>query len=66
MDITSIAAAASANSSMRTQSAVQLTVLKKAIDTQAAGALALIQAIPASPTPPASVGTEGGFVDTWA
>ncbi|MDR2451913.1 MAG: YjfB family protein [Candidatus Accumulibacter sp.] len=63
MDISSFAAAASIQSAGQTQSAVELAVLRKAIDIQAAGALALLQAIP---TPPAPVGTEGGFVDTWA
>lgn len=63
MDIMPIAAAASANAAEQTQAAVGVTVLKKAIDLQAAGALALVQAIP---TPPAPTGAAGGMVDTWA
>jgi hypothetical protein len=63
MDIISAATAASAHSAVQTQSASELAVLKKAIDIQAAGALALVQALPAPPPPP--VGTEGGNVDTW-
>ena len=64
MDITSIAAAASANSASRTQDAVQLSVLKKAIDIQAQGALALVQAVPAPPAPVG--GTAGGIINTVA
>ncbi|MDR2260082.1 MAG: YjfB family protein [Azoarcus sp.] len=63
MDVTSLAATASANSAAQTQNAVGLAVLKKAIDIQAAGALALVQAVPA---PPAASGTAGGTVNTWA
>ena len=65
MDITGIAAAGSANSAAQTQTAVQLSVLKKAIDIQSAGALALVQAVP---TPPAASagGTAGGIVNTFA
>jgi len=62
MNITPIAAAASANSAELTRNMVGLSVLKKAIDIEAAGALALVQAIP---TPPPA-GTAGGVVDTWA
>jgi hypothetical protein len=65
MDVTSIAAAASANSAVQTETAVQLSVLKKAIDIQAAGALALLQAVPALPPAP-SGGTAGGIVNTFA
>jgi uncharacterized membrane protein YgdD (TMEM256/DUF423 family) len=64
MDIISAATAASAHSTAQMQSASELAVLKKAIDIQAAGALALVQALPAPPLAP--VGTEGGNVDTWA
>ncbi|MDR1661580.1 MAG: putative motility protein [Azoarcus sp.] len=63
MDITSIAAAVSANSAAQTQNAVGLSVLKKAIDIQTAGALALVQAIPVAPAAP---GAAGVGVDTWA
>ncbi|MCL1826126.1 MAG: YjfB family protein [Betaproteobacteria bacterium] len=64
MDIMPIAATASANSAGLTQEAVGLSVLKKAIDIEAAGALALVQAIPAPPA--MSSGTVGGMVNTWA
>ncbi|MDR2092465.1 MAG: putative motility protein [Azoarcus sp.] len=64
MDITSIAAAASANSAVQTQNAVGLGVLKKAIDIETEGALALLQAIPAPPPPVA--GSAGSVVNTWA
>jgi hypothetical protein len=66
MDITSIAAAASANSAAQTQNAVQLSVLKKAIDIQSEGALALIQAVPVAPAPAPTGGAAGGVVNTWA
>ncbi|MDR2881247.1 MAG: YjfB family protein [Azoarcus sp.] len=65
MDISSIAAVATNMAEQRVQSAIGLTVLKKAIDLQAAGALSLLQAIPA-PSPAMSSETVGGVVDTWA
>jgi len=65
MDVTSIAAAASANSAAQTETAVQLSVLKKAIDIQTAGALALLQAVP-TPPPVPSGGAAGGIVNTFA
>jgi redox-regulated HSP33 family molecular chaperone len=65
MDVTAIAAAGSANSAAQTQTAVQLSVLKKAIDIESAGALALVQAVPAPPAA-ASGGTAGGIVNTFA
>jgi hypothetical protein len=53
MDVASIAAVATNMSQANTQNAVQLAVLKKAIDIQAQGALQLIeavaQAIPSNP-----------------
>jgi hypothetical protein len=61
MDIISAAAVSTFNSTSRLRTAVELNVLKKAIDIQAAGALALVQAVPA---PPAAA--PGGAVDTWA
>ncbi|MDR2031567.1 MAG: putative motility protein [Azoarcus sp.] len=65
MDITSLAAAASAHRAAQTQNTVGRVVLEKAIDLQAAGVLALVQALPAPPA--ASVGgAAGGAVDTWA
>jgi stage V sporulation protein SpoVS len=64
MDILSIAAASASNSASQLRAAVGVGVLKKAIDIQADGALALVQAVP---TPPAAApGEAGGTVDTWA
>lgn len=65
MDVTAIAAAASANSAAQTETAVQLNVFKKAIDIQSAGVLALLQAVP-TPPPASSGGTAGGIVNTFA
>jgi hypothetical protein len=64
MDIISIAAASTSNSASRLRTAVEMNVLKKAIDIQADGALALVQALPAPPA--AAPGEAGGVVDTWA
>jgi hypothetical protein len=60
MDVTSVAATASAMSAGQTRVAVELSVLKKAIDLESAGALALVQAIPTAPMPSVRA------VDTWA
>jgi len=59
MDTAPIAAAAN------TAGLVGLSVLKKAIDIEAAGALALVEAIP-TPPPAVPAGTAGGVIDTWA
>jgi hypothetical protein len=64
MDVMPIIAAASANAAGQAQDAVGMAVLKKAINIETAGALALVQAIPELPTSPA--GTAGGIVNTWA
>ena len=65
MNVSSIAAAASANASAEVQAEVSVRVLKKAMDIQAESAIQLLQAIPAPPA--AAVGsTSGGVVDTWA
>lgn len=61
MDVTSIAAVATALSSQRNGDAVQMAVLKKALDTQAQGAMALIAALP--PVNPPNLGQN---VDTHA
>jgi hypothetical protein len=58
-----VAAVSTSNSASRLRTAVELSVLKKAIDTQAAGALALVQAVS---SPAAAPGEAGGVVDTWA
>jgi hypothetical protein len=64
MDVMPIVAAASANAAEQAQDAVGVAVLKKAINIEAAGALALVQAIPEMPSLPA--GAAGGIVNTWA
>lgn len=46
MDVTNIAALGSALSATRNGEAVQMAVLKKALDMQAQGAMALIAALP--------------------
>lgn len=47
MDVTNIAAEASQMTAARQGDAVQMAVLKKALDVQAQGAMALINALPA-------------------
>lgn len=49
MDINNIANLATAMSAQKTGDAVAISVLKKALETQASGALALIQALPQVP-----------------
>lgn len=65
MEVSSIAAAASANAAAQLQAEVSVTVLKKAIDIQAEAALQLLEALPHQ-VPAAPVGTAGGVIDTWA
>jgi hypothetical protein len=63
MDVTAIAAAATQMSQARTANAVQLAVLKLAMDVQSQGALQLLQAVtPAAGNPPHL----GNAVDTYA
>jgi hypothetical protein len=64
MDVSPIAATATALSGLQVQSQIAVSVLKKAIDLESAGALQLLQALP-SPTP-VSAGAAGGAVDVWA
>ena len=64
MDVMPIAAAASVNATEQARTTVGMSMLKKAIDIEAAGALALVQTIPE--TPPLSAGAAGAIVDTWA
>ena len=60
MDVSSIAAASTEMSMARTQNAVSLAVLKKAMDQQGSAALALIsaatQSMPAASSGPANLG----------
>lgn len=65
MDVSSIAAMATANSMARTQQEVSVAVLKKSMDIQSESAMQLLQAIPAPPA--VAVGSAaGGAIDTWA
>ncbi len=52
MDITSIASQATDLSQTNTAEVVGVTILKKAIDQESAGALALINALPQMPAAP--------------
>lgn len=64
MDVSSLAAAASANAATSVRAEASVKVLKKAIDLQAEGTLQLLQALPQPPaTPVGSVA--GGVIDTW-
>jgi Putative motility protein len=61
MDAVRIATIVSALSASRTADAVQMAVLKKALDSQALGAMALINALP--PVNPPHLGR---VIDTFA
>ncbi|MCK9260952.1 MAG: YjfB family protein [Azoarcus sp.] len=63
MDVSSIAAAASANAAAQVQQEVSVSVLKKAMDIQEQSAMQLLEALP--PVPAAPTGTAGGVIDTW-
>lgn len=70
MDITDVSPAALVNAvtqmrQSQVQQTAQLLVLKKAMDVQAAGALALLQAVPAN-LPLATSGTLGTQVNVLA
>jgi hypothetical protein len=64
MDLTSIAATVSANGASQMQTAVGLSVLKKAMDIEADGALALVQSV--SKPSPVAPGEQGGIINTTA
>ena len=64
MDVASIAAAASSNAMAEVQHEAAVSVLKKTMDIQEQSAMQLLQAIHQPPAP--SVGTAGGYIDTWA
>ena len=67
MNVSSVAAFASANAAQQSQDAVSIAVLKKALDIQAQGALQLIQALPATTaSAPVTNGNLGTVINTWA
>lgn len=68
MNVSAIAATATRLSEERVASQAGVLVLKKAMDVQEAGALALLAALPTPPAPPtpAPTGTLGGHIDTYA
>lgn len=65
MDTSAIASLATQMSQVRTADAVQVAVLKKAIDISASGSLQLLEALPA-PTPSSNPPNLGNSVDTFA
>ena len=64
MDVSNIASAATEMAQSSTAQAVQLAVLKKAMDVEAQGAMALVQA--ASQAIPVNPPNLGNNVDTFA
>jgi hypothetical protein len=56
MDVTSIASLATNLSAAKTEQQVGIAVLKKAMDVESAGAVALINAIPSAANLPANLG----------
>lgn len=65
MDVSSIAAAASANSMAQVQQQASVSVLKKALDIQEQSALQLLEALPEPVAAPVGSAT-GGVIDTYA
>ncbi|MDX5445228.1 MAG: YjfB family protein [Zoogloeaceae bacterium] len=63
MDVSSIAAFASANAQFKVQSEASMLMLKKALDMQQQNAALLLQALPQVPP---TGGAEGAIIDTWA
>ena len=64
MDTSAIASLATEISQVRTTDAVQIAVLKKAMDISASGALQLLQALP-EPVPVSNPSHLGNSVDTF-
>lgn len=62
MNLTSLATTAAVGSAVQIPTSVDMAVLKKAIDVETFGALALVQAV--SAPPPVAPGESGGIVDT--
>lgn len=63
MDVSSIAAYASINAQLQVQAQASVLMLKKALDLQQQNANLLLQALPAVPATSGSVGT---VINTWA
>lgn len=63
MDVSNIASAATAMSNTQTSNAVQMAVLKKAMDIGTNSAEQLIEAIPQAGANPPNLGNK---IDTWA
>lgn len=63
MDVSSIAAFATANAMANVRQEVSLSVLRKAMDIQEQSAMQLLEALP--PVPVANAGAAGGVIDTW-
>lgn len=64
MDVSSIAAYASANAMQQLQQQVSVSMLKKALEIQEQGALQLLEALPQAA--PAASGPAGTVIDTFA
>jgi len=63
MDVSSIAAFASANAQARFQAQASVLMLKKALEMQEQNAALMLQALPAAP---AAGGSVGIVINTWA
>lgn len=63
MDVSSIAAYASAHAQQQVQVEASVLMLKKALEMQEQNAALLLQALPAVP---AASGSAGGIINTWA
>lgn len=63
MDVSSIAAYASANARQQVQAEASVLMLKKALEMQEQNAALLLQALPAVP---AAGGSVGSVINTWA
>ncbi len=66
MESSEIASLATGMSNTRLQQSVDLTVLKKAIDLQAEGALQLLEALPPLPTLSSTGGVAGQIINVRA
>lgn len=66
MEPSAIASLSTQMSATKVQQSAELSVLKKAIDLQEEGALALLQALPPMPTVSSSGGIAGQFINVKA